>query len=264
MSLTGKQTAFIHAYLGEARFNATTAAKLAGYSAKSQHSFEAIGTENLNKPEIRKAIDEHWRMSRMSAEEILAELAMLGRGRNHKDQVKALALLSKIEGMLDGKWQAQNGTTPLEIQVRYVEPELKKREKEVNEWMEGIEKEINELNDKGMAIYNEARAKFADSADVQAFCKLYEKMLGGKTESEVDDNIMLPTEKPLEVEIIPPQRRLEPAPIEKMMAAVIEVEPEPKPELCQHGYEKGKCIEIQIGYDCPHYFNRNESRYRYA
>jgi len=49
-----------------------------------------------------------------------------------------------------------------------------------------------------------------------------------------------------------------------MMQDVIEVKPEPKPELCQHGYEKGQCRVIEIGKDCDNYINRNESRYRYA
>jgi len=260
--LTGKQAAFVNAYLGEARFNATVAAKIAGYRANSKHSFEAIGSENLTRPGIRAAIDQHFKLSRMSAEEVLIELTTLARGQS-KDKIKALALLSQHHSLLDGKWQDRD-KTPLEIQVRYVQPELDKREREVNEWMAGIEKEINELNDKGLKIYDEAKAKFADSAEVAEFCKYYEQLLGGKAwgDSNIDTNT--PTEKPLEVEIIPPQRRLEPAPAERLMQDVIEVKPEPKPELCRHGYELGKCNVIQVGYDCPHYYNRNERKYRYA
>jgi hypothetical protein len=139
--------------------------------------------------------------------------------------------------------------------------------------MDGIANEVNELNEKGLAIYNEARAKFADSADVQAFCKVYEEMLSGKPQIITTEMLDSETKPPTEVEIIPPQRRLEPAPIERMMQDVIEVESSsapagcedtPQPILCRHGYRAGECIVIECGYDCPHYYNRNESAYRYA
>ena len=52
----------------------------------------------------------------------------------------------------------------------------KNREQEVNEWTESIVRDVNELNAKGLKIYNDAKAKFADSADVKAFCELYERM----------------------------------------------------------------------------------------
>jgi hypothetical protein len=57
--LTAKQTAFLAAYLGEARFNATQAARLAGYRGSDQ-TLGAIGHENLKKPEIQGALQE-WR-----------------------------------------------------------------------------------------------------------------------------------------------------------------------------------------------------------
>jgi Terminase small subunit len=55
--LTTKQEAFIAAYLGEARFNATKAAIMAGYSEKTA---QPIGAENLSKPMIQSAI-QAWR-----------------------------------------------------------------------------------------------------------------------------------------------------------------------------------------------------------
>ena len=51
MALTEKQRRFIDNYVATA--NATEAAKRSGYSPKTAF---AIGNENLNKPEIRKAI----------------------------------------------------------------------------------------------------------------------------------------------------------------------------------------------------------------
>jgi hypothetical protein len=55
--LSAKQHAFVAAYLGPARLNATKAAKLAGYSEKTAKS---IGQENLTKPDIQAAV-QAWR-----------------------------------------------------------------------------------------------------------------------------------------------------------------------------------------------------------
>lgn len=54
--LTPKQHAFVAAYIGPARGNASEAARLAGY----QGSLRAIGYENLTKPDIISAINQ-WR-----------------------------------------------------------------------------------------------------------------------------------------------------------------------------------------------------------
>ena len=52
--LTAKQARFVSEYIID--FNATQAAVRAGYSEKTAYS---IGTENLRKPEIEKAIKKH-------------------------------------------------------------------------------------------------------------------------------------------------------------------------------------------------------------
>ena len=52
--LTVMQRRFIDAYMGPARYNATKAAKLAGYSQRTAYS---IGHELKNKPHVRAAID---------------------------------------------------------------------------------------------------------------------------------------------------------------------------------------------------------------
>lgn len=77
MGLTGKQQAFVDAYLGEARFNATKAALLAGYSTRSAAS---IGDENLEKPEIKAALKAHFDKLAMPKEEVLGRLADIARG----------------------------------------------------------------------------------------------------------------------------------------------------------------------------------------
>lgn len=57
--LSDKQHAFVAAYLGPARMNATEAASLAGY-AGNRVTLASVGRENLEKPQIKAAIDQ-WR-----------------------------------------------------------------------------------------------------------------------------------------------------------------------------------------------------------
>lgn len=55
--LTDKQQRFVLAYCDDAfSFNATAAAKEAGYDAKSNHAFQQIGWANLRNPKIHNAI----------------------------------------------------------------------------------------------------------------------------------------------------------------------------------------------------------------
>lgn len=71
ITLTGKQRRFADCYLGEARFNATKAAILAGYSQKSAYE---IGSQNLRKVEIRRYIDRRLSEMSLGANEVLARL----------------------------------------------------------------------------------------------------------------------------------------------------------------------------------------------
>lgn len=74
--LTIKQQAFVEAYL-VCGFNATEAARRAGYSDRTAH---AIGWENLRKPEIAAAIRQGLAERAMPADEVLARIAEHARG----------------------------------------------------------------------------------------------------------------------------------------------------------------------------------------
>lgn len=54
--LSAKQQRFVAAFLGDARGNATEAARLAGYQAAKRATLAEIGRENLKKPDIAAAI----------------------------------------------------------------------------------------------------------------------------------------------------------------------------------------------------------------
>lgn len=73
--LSDKQRAFVEHYVRT--WNATQAAKLAGYSDKAAY---AIGAENLRKPQIRAAIDTRLDELAMSPVEILTRLTEQARG----------------------------------------------------------------------------------------------------------------------------------------------------------------------------------------
>lgn len=53
--LTEKQRRFVEAYMGEAKGNATEAARLAGYKG-NRATLQAVGKENLSKPLISGAV----------------------------------------------------------------------------------------------------------------------------------------------------------------------------------------------------------------
>lgn len=71
--LTGKQKLFALHYA--ACLNQTEAARLAGYKAKSDATFRAIGHENLAKPHIRAEIDRLLHQRTMQPIEVLARLS---------------------------------------------------------------------------------------------------------------------------------------------------------------------------------------------
>lgn len=68
--LTGKRRAFIEAYLGVARFNASEAARIAGYANPPQD-----GHRLLRNDDVRARIDERFRADAVSADEVRSLLA---------------------------------------------------------------------------------------------------------------------------------------------------------------------------------------------
>lgn len=78
-SLTVKQRRFVEAYLGEAFYNATKAARLAGY-AGSDNVLGQVGFENIRKPEIKAELDARLAEAAMPAHEVLARLTRFATG----------------------------------------------------------------------------------------------------------------------------------------------------------------------------------------
>lgn len=92
MSLTNKQKAFIERYLANG-FNATEAAKYAGYS---ENNAKEQGYENLTKPHIKKHIDKRMQELAMGADEVLIRLAQTARF-DPSDFIEGFGMLTYID-----------------------------------------------------------------------------------------------------------------------------------------------------------------------
>lgn len=110
--LTDKQQIFVNEYLID--LNATKAAVRAGYSEKTAYS---IGSENLRKPEIQKAIEKAFneRKARVLVTQddvvngLLDEAKNKDEGASHSARVSAWAHLGKHLGMFTDKVEVSGG-----------------------------------------------------------------------------------------------------------------------------------------------------------
>lgn len=120
INLTGKQRAFCAAYLGAARFNASEAARRAGYKQRDQ------GWDVLNSTQVRAYVTAQLEGRALPAAAVLAELSDIA-GAEWRDflslttsrktgetvaarmdlgaKVKALELLARAHGLLTDKVQ---------------------------------------------------------------------------------------------------------------------------------------------------------------
>lgn len=101
-ALTPKQKRFVDAYMGEARGNATEAARIAGYKG-SDTTLKQVASETLAKPYIREEIDRLQSQSPLIATrderlQILTKIIRSEGIESTKDRLKALDQLSKISG----------------------------------------------------------------------------------------------------------------------------------------------------------------------
>jgi phage terminase small subunit len=105
MALNHKQMLFIAEYLID--FNATRAALDAGYSPKTAH---IIGFENLRKPKIQAALEAaiEARMERlhMTQDDVLTELALLGKSSIEHYVIDDMGNLTLAEGAPEGAMRA--------------------------------------------------------------------------------------------------------------------------------------------------------------
>lgn len=140
-ALSGKQRAFVLAYVGEARFNATEAARMAGYKDPEQS-----GWENKQNLEIRARIDELLEANTLSPAEVLRELTDVGMRGLHEfvtitrydadgnpvaakmdasAKIKSLELIGKAHGQFTEKVQHSGEiSTPITTIRVTLDPDL--------------------------------------------------------------------------------------------------------------------------------------------
>jgi hypothetical protein len=107
--LSPQHKTFADAYLGEAGFNTTKAAKIAGFKGDS-NTLKVTGFHLVRRPDIRRYIDQRLAAYGLSANEVLARLAEIARGSvedvldgngkfNYKAAKKAgtLSLIKKLK-----------------------------------------------------------------------------------------------------------------------------------------------------------------------
>ncbi len=80
VKLTGKEKKFVEFYIGEAHFNGTEAARLAGYKG-NRVTLASVAYENLRKPQIRKEIDLCLSAMTMPANVVLTRLTEISEGK---------------------------------------------------------------------------------------------------------------------------------------------------------------------------------------
>lgn len=78
--LTPKERMFVNAYLGEARFNATEAASIAGYEG-TRNALGVKGFELLRKSKITAIVNQRMNEAAMSANEVLSRLSDIATGK---------------------------------------------------------------------------------------------------------------------------------------------------------------------------------------
>lgn len=104
--LTNKQRRFVELYCGECKFNATQAAKSAGYS---ENTAAKIGSENLQKPEIQEAINKTMskasEKSEVTVEWLVERLKIEAENDDeratHTGRISALSKLTDFTGGFD-------------------------------------------------------------------------------------------------------------------------------------------------------------------
>lgn len=119
--LTTKQELFIAAYLGEAKGNATEAARRAGY----KHP-DSAATDNMANPRIRERITDHVEAKFASADEVLSELTDVGMSE-WRDHI-TLKRDPKTGDIVDVRMDLHSKVKSLELLGKYHQLFIEKKE----------------------------------------------------------------------------------------------------------------------------------------
>lgn len=165
----------------------------------------------------------------MTAQEVLQELTALARG-NSKEKVRALALLSSHFGILDG----QGSQEQIEERAKQI------ADQKIEAWYNEVNRDVEEYNRKAEANnrdkdkqFNLIVKRYQHNEEAVAALQLMFRVM--KDHERVEEEPEPPPQPAPEVEIIPPQRRLNPSPAERLIQAIEPEIVEPEPQPCNHG-----------------------------
>lgn len=114
VKLSVKQRLFVEAYL--VTLNATEAARRAGYRAKNDNVFGAIGAENLRKPKIKALIEQRLKEAAMGADEVLFRLTQQARA---PDPTDFISLRDLYDVDKDGDFKLVGKSLDIDLQRVY-------------------------------------------------------------------------------------------------------------------------------------------------
>lgn len=109
--MTGKQRAFVDAYTGVANFNATEAARIAGYANPSE-----LGYRTKNDPEVAEEIEQRVTANAMAANEVLSRYGDQARGIG-----KYIEALNKNKATINVEAMLEDGMGHLIKGVKYTD-----------------------------------------------------------------------------------------------------------------------------------------------
>lgn len=169
--MTDKEELFINAYLGEARFNATRAMRIAGYKG-NDNVLAVSGHRLLRKPKIVELVRERINEAAMSANEVLSRLSDVARGR--------LADCLDEDGRFDLKLAKERGIDQLLKKLK-----VKRTSKRVG-LVENGDKENSEVLETSL-LYEEVEFEMYSALDALRDLGRYHKLFAERVEHSNPD-----------------------------------------------------------------------------
>lgn len=176
-TLTPKQSLFIEKYLGEAHFNATKAAEMAGYSG-SKNVLGVTAYDLLRNPKIKEQIDLTLSAMTMPANVVLTRLTEISEGKVTDFYNEA--------GNFDLEMAKRNGKDHLLKKVKQKQT-IRQKKTEVTENMRGFlaEDEIEDIETETEIIFIETEFEMYSAHEALRDLGKHHKLFTDKFEADV-------------------------------------------------------------------------------
>lgn len=188
IKLTGKQKLFVEKYLGEANFNGTKAAELAGYKG-TRASLSQIAYENLRKLEIKQVLDNALSAMTLPANAVLTRLTQIADGK--------VADFYDESGNFSLQTAKDNGVDHLLKKIKR-KSVIKQKKTEIADSMQSYlaEDEINDLETETEIIHEEVEFELYSAHEALRDLGKYHKLFTDRVESDnKNENVNLTPEE---------------------------------------------------------------------